>query len=157
MENKKQVQTSSLQLLQEIKIAAGIMRVDTKTQNIDMLEIENRRFLFHPDTGLLVLGRQYGRTSGLPGSHAEELADAGETTNYDSFVRGWIGTGSKYPYGVIHFAPNVETNNPERYERAFQTLEMFYENGAKPQTMIRGFGKQWEQPLSSIITERICC
>lgn len=33
------------------------MRIDTRTQAIDMQQIDNRRFLYNPDTGVLVLGR----------------------------------------------------------------------------------------------------
>lgn len=42
---------------EKIEIAADIMRIDTFTQTIDMQQIDNRRFLFNPRTGVLVLGR----------------------------------------------------------------------------------------------------
>lgn len=69
-----------------------------------MQQIDNRRFMFSPKTGVLVLGRQYKETSLVNASHAVELADAGITKGFDDFVRGWIGTGGAYPKGVIHFA-----------------------------------------------------
>ena len=37
------------------------------------------------------------------------------------------------------------------YERGFTTLEMFWENGAVGETVIRGFGNRWEQPLSALL------
>ena len=55
------------------------MRIDTWTQAIDIQQIDNRRFMYNPDTGLLVLGRQYAVTSLLDSSHAGELAAAGIT------------------------------------------------------------------------------
>ena len=78
------------------------MRIDTRTQAVDMQQIDNRRFMFDPVTGILVLGRQYVVTSLMNSSHAAELADAGITEGFDKFVRGWIGTGGEYPKGVIH-------------------------------------------------------
>ena len=136
----------------KMTISPNIMRIDTCTQTIDIRQIENRRFLFNPHSGILVLGKQYGKTKGLPASHAQELADAGITKNFDSFVCGWIGMGKSYPHGIIHFAPCVDERNVSLFDRAFDTLEMFRENGAVAQTIIRGFGKRWEQPLFSILT-----
>ena len=97
--------------IEKIPIVPEIMRIDTRTQAIDMQQIDNRRFLFNTKTGVLVLGKQFGKTEGLPGSHAEELAAAGIIKDFDSFVRGWIGTGRNYPKGVIHFAPCVDSGN----------------------------------------------
>lgn len=134
-------------------IINGLMRIDTGRQRIDMQQIDNRRFMYNPDTGLLVLGRQYAVTSLLDSSHAGELADAGITKDYDAFVRGWIGTGGDYPKGVIHFSPCVDQRYIRLFDQAFDTLEMFRENGALAGTVIRGFGERWEQPLSGIFTD----
>lgn len=139
--------------IEKIPITADIMRIDTRTQAVDMQQIDNRRFMFDPDTGILVLGRQYAVTSLMNSSHAVELADAGITEGFDKFVRGWIGTGGEYPKGVIHFAPCVDMGNTKLFDRAFDTLEMFRENGALAGTVIRGFGNRWEQPLSAILTD----
>ena len=136
-----------------IAITKEIMRIDTRQQTIDMRQIDNRRFLYDPKTAVLVLGRQYGKTKGLPTSHAEELAGAGITKDFDDFVRGWIGTSRSYPQGIIHFAPCVDEKNTMLFDRAFDTLEMFRENGALAGTVIRGFGNRWEQPLSDIFTD----
>lgn len=123
-------------LIEKIPIVPEIMRIDTRTQAIDMQQIGNRRFLFNPKTGVLVLGRQYQETSLVNASHAVELADAGITKDFDDFVRGWIGTGRNYPKGVIHFAPCVDSGNISLFDRAFDTLEMFREirrtGGAAP-------------------------
>lgn len=139
-------------LIETIPITNDIMRIDTKTQIIDMQQIDNRRFMYNPKTGVLVLGRQYAETSVVNASHASELADAGITKDFDNFVRGWIGVGGDYPKGVIHFAPCVDERNITLFDRAFDTLEMFAENGALAGTVIRGFGKRWEQPLFSILS-----
>lgn len=129
------------------------MRIDTRRQTIDMQQIDNRRFMYNPKNGILVLGCQYAAASTLTSSHAAELADAGITEGYDNFVRGWIGVGGGYPKGVIHFAPCVDARNIKLFSSAFDTLEMFRENGALADTVIRGFGKRWEQPLSDIFTD----
>lgn len=134
-----------------IELTDSIMLIDTASKLFDMQEIDNRRFMYEPKTGVLILGKQYGQVKGLPGSHAEDLARAGITAGYDDYVRGWIGTGREYPQGVIHFAPNVDEKNIPLFERAFDTLEMFRENGAVTETVVRAFGKRWEQPLSAIL------
>jgi len=107
-------------LIEKIPIVPEIMRIDTRTQAIDMQQIGNRRFLFNPKTGVLVLGRQYQETSLVNASHAVELVDSGNISLFD---------------------------------RAFDTLEMFRENGALAGTVVRGFGSRWEQPLSAILTD----
>lgn len=140
-------------LIEKIPIVPEIMRIDTRTQAIDIQKINNRRFLFNPKTGVLILGKQFGKAKGLPGSHAEELAATGITKDFDNFVRGWIGTGRDYPKGVIHFTPCVDSRNIPLFDRAFSTLEMFRKNGALAGTVVRGFGSLWEQPLSAIFTD----
>ena len=87
-------------------------------------------------------------------SHAEEHGTSGAKAPFDSFIRGWIGTGRGYPDGVIHFAPAIDAQNIEQFNRGFSTLEMFNHNGANGKTIIRGFGDVWEQPLSELIFER---
>lgn len=137
---------------QLVPISAAIMKIDTKTQAFNMQEIENRRFMFNPQTEILVLGRQDKKTSRLKASHAVELAEAGITKDFDNFIRGWIGTGKVYPNGVIHFAPNIDKQNIPLFEKGFSALEMFSANGANTKTIIRGFGDTWEQSLSSILS-----
>ena len=82
-----------------------------------------------------------------------DLSNAGIYSGYDDYVRGWIGgTGKEFSSGIIHFAPNVDDRNTELYNRAFDTLEMFAQNGAEAKTIVRALGKRWEQPLFSILT-----
>ena len=87
-----------------------------------------------------------------PRPEADDLAQAGIRSGFDDFVRGWVGTGKSYPAGVIHFAPNVDAQNVSLFNRAFDTLEMFQRNGALPDTVVRGFGRQWEQALSEALS-----
>ena len=138
--------------IEKIPIVPEIMRIDTGTQAIDMQQIGNRRFLFNPKTGVLVLGRQYQETSLVNASHAVELADAGITKDFDDFVWFFFVSDRNYPKGVIHFAPCVDSGNISLFDRAFDTLEMFRENGALAGTVVRGFGSRWEQPVSASLT-----
>lgn len=139
--------------IEKTAITKELMRIDTRRQIIDIQQIDNRRFMYNPKTGILVLGYQYAATSTMVSSHANELTDAGITKGYDDFVRGWIGTGGDYPKGVIHFAPCVDKRNITLFDRAFDTLKMFQGNGALAGTVVRGFGERWEQPLSDIFTD----
>ena len=125
----------------------------TRELFFDMQRIDNRRFMFNPKTGVLLLGVQYKPSKKIYGSHAEDLANARIYCGFDDYVRGWVGTGKDYPHGVIHFAPNVDDRNAALYDRAFKTLEMFSQNGAEAQTVVRALGKRWEQPLFSVLTD----
>ena len=131
-------------------ICNEIMLIDTAVDGFNMQSIENRRFMYSPQTHELILGAQYAEGT-LVSSHADEIAAATPRAAYDSFVRGWVGTGKNYPYGVIHFAPNIVSENVELFDRGFDTLEMFRENGALQETVVRGFGETWEQPLSRLL------
>ena len=137
--------------LEVVPVVPAMMKLDVAVQAFDMQDISNRRFMYNPKTGILILGQQYGKIRGLPGSHAEDLAQAGIKNGFDDFVRGWVGTGKNYPAGIIHFAPNVDAQNISLFNRAFDTLEMFQRNGALPDTVVRGFGRQWEQTLSEVL------
>ncbi|MBR0302553.1 MAG: hypothetical protein IJQ80_01760 [Clostridia bacterium] len=127
--------------------------IDTKNQTFNMQEIDNRRFMFKTKTRNLLLGSQLPPSRKIPGSHPEDLSNAGIYSGYDDYVRGWVGVGKDYPHGVIHFAPNVDDRNTELYNRAFDTLEMFAQNGAEAETVVRALGKRWEQPLFSILSD----
>ena len=136
-----------------LEISNDLMLIDTNRAAFDMQAIQNRRFMFSPQTGELILGKQY-RGSTLFKSHAEEHGESGAKAPFDSFLRGWIGTGKDYKDGVIHFAPAIDAGNTKQFDRAFSTVEMFARNGANGKTVIRGFGDVWEQPLSDLIPER---
>ena len=130
-------QGKPLLTLRPVSIERSMMVLDMKAHSFNMQEIENRRFMYNPKSGVLILGYQYGKTKGLPGSHADDLAMAGIKQKFDDFVRGWVGTGRHYPDGVIHFAPNIDSRNISLFEKGFD--------------VVRAFGNQWEQPLSSIL------
>lgn len=135
-----------------IDISESLMLLDTNKNAIDMLCIDNRRFMFSSKTGELILGKQYhGRE--IIKSHAEEYANSGAKAAFDSFVRGWIGTGRSYKNGIIHFAPPIDEKNCTQFDNAYSALEMFQENGANGKTVVRGFGSKWEQPLKEILQE----
>ena len=129
------------------------MRIDTGQTAFDMQQIENRRFMYQPQTETLILGYQY-KGNHLASSHADEHFKSGAAEPFDSFIRGWIGSGKSYPHGIIHFAPNIPADNVQVFDRAYSTLQMFRDNGAAGNTVIRGFGASWEQPLNQIIIER---
>jgi antirestriction protein ArdC len=126
------------------------MRIDTQRQSFYMQAIRNRRFMFNPQTKTLILGRQYRRDA-LVESHAEEHGRIAPDEPFDDFVRGWVGTGTDYQHGVIHFAPAIVEGSPEQFDRGYLTLEAFARNGAGDTTVVRGFSGAWEQPLSEII------
>ena len=107
--------------------------------------------MYNPNTGILVLGAQLSPSRKIRGSHAEDLSNANIYSGYDDYVRGWVGVGKDYPSGVIHFAPNIDSGNTELYSRAFDTLEMFAQNGADTDTIVRALGKRWEQPMSEVL------
>lgn len=65
--------------IEKTAITKELMRIDTRRQIIDMQQIDNRRFMYNPKTGILVLGYQYAATSTMVSSHANELANAGIT------------------------------------------------------------------------------
>lgn len=137
----------------KVEIIRGLMNIDTNTEYFDMQDIENRRFMYSPQTGTLLLGVQYS-SNAIFYSHAEEHHQIGIREDFDRFVRGWVGTGKGYKQGVIHFAPNIPTNVPEFFNKGFDTLEMFKRNNAKANMVVCGFGRTWEQPLKNIIAER---
>jgi antirestriction protein ArdC len=123
------------------------MLIDTRAAAFDMQGIRNRRFMYSPQSRMLILGRQY-KGGSMQSSHAEEHRSTGTDEPYDDFVRGWVGTGRHYKDGVVHFAPCIDTQDIDRFNKGYDTLRMFSENGANGNTVIRGFGNTWEQPLS---------
>ena len=139
--------------MQKIPLENSLLLIDTKNVSFDMQKIENRRFMYSPQSGELIIGWQY-KGNQLIASHAEEYGQVGAKAPFDSFIRGWVGTGRRYKNGVIHFAPPIDTHDINHFDRGFSTLEMFAANGANSQTVIRGFGDRWEQPLSDLIPEK---
>lgn len=136
---------------ENIQIGKGLMLIDAGRQAFDMQDIDNRRFMYHPQTATLIFGPQRPGGNFIVGSHAEEHGKSGSNVPFDEFTRGWIGTGRSYKDGVIHFAPDISHLYPKEFEKGFDTLVMFQQNGARDQTVIRGFGKLREQPLAGAI------
>ena len=136
--------------VQFIALDSGLILIDTRCCRFNIQTIRNRRFMFSPESGELILGKQY-RGSALRSSHAEEHGQVDAAAPFDAFVRGWIGTGADYRDGVIHLAPAADGQNIELFDSAFSALEMFADNGANKKTVVRGFGGVWEQPLGSIL------
>lgn len=137
-------------IMSEIPLVADLMLIDTNRYRFNILEIENRRFMYSPHSGELILGKQY-KGKGIYLSHAEEYYQAGAISGFDSFIRGWIGVSKSYACGIIHFVPIIVHKNSKLFDSGFSTLEMFSKNGANAKTVIRGFGDKWEQPLGDIL------
>lgn len=97
----------------------------------------NRRFMYCPRTGELILGGNDVAQS----SHAHEHGLSGAEAPYDDFVRGWVGFGGGYRYGVLHFAPPFRLEDVEDiavFDRLYDTLLAFAANGASPKMVLRG-------------------
>ena len=131
------------------KVEKSLMVVDTKREIIDILQITNRRFMYNPQTGILILGDEaYGKS--IAGSHAQEFYDSQAGGCFDDYLRGWIGTSKSYPRGVIHFAPAVIM---EQFDRGFDALQMFARlEGTGGDTVIRGFCRLWEERIGAILS-----
>lgn len=133
-----------------MNITSDIMLIHDD-EHFPFSDIDNRRFMYCPETGELILGRQYASGDCLRSAHSIEHAESGTKTPFDSFARGWVGNGGEYPYGVIHFAPHIDGADPDRFDAGFSTLLMFQRNGAMMETVVRGFGKIWERKMGGII------
>lgn len=129
-------------------IAPHLMVIDTRFEYINIRDIKNRRFMFNPRTGTLILGdEKYGKT--FMGSHAEEFYSSGVFGLYDDYLRGWIGTGGCYRSGVVHFAPAIERST---FDQGFDALKMFSRlEGITARTIVRGFYGVWEEKIGSLL------
>ena len=125
-----------------------LMVIDVKREIIDVLQITNRRFMYHPQTGILILGDEmYGKS--ICSSHAQEFYTSKAEGRFDDYLRGWIGVSRNYPRGIIHFAPAVSM---EQFDRGFDALQMFTRlEGINGDTMVRGFCSQPEKKMSDIL------
>ena len=128
--------------------------VDLNKTKVDLMLVENRRFMYHPD-GWLIMGSE-GTCTGnrLAKSHAEEYGEAASMyalPPYDAFVRGWVGVGRAYKDGIIHFTPPVMAEHLEGFNRAFDFIEVALENGFGTNTVLRGFPGAWEQKIGDVL------
>lgn len=98
-----------------------LMVIDVKREIIDILQITNRRFMYNPQTGTLILGDEmYGKS--ICSSHAQEFHASQAEGRFDDYLRGWIGVSKSYPHGIVHFAPAVSM---EQFDCGFDALQMF--------------------------------
>lgn len=125
-----------------------LMVVNVKREIIDILQITNRRFMYNPQTGILILGDEiYGKT--ICSSHAQEFYTSKAEGRFDDYLRGWIGVSKNYPRGIIHFAPAVSM---EQFDRGFDTLQMFTTlEGTDGDTVVRGFCSLPEKKMSDLL------
>lgn len=141
-------------------ISSSLEVFDLRDSQIDLMTIQNRRFMYHPN-GILILGAEDAtkKTRGVLKSHAEEYGIAAEKVAsalppYDEFVRGWIGVGKHYPDGIIHFAPHVPSVCGSYFEAAFDFIERAAQNGfGSKNCVLRGLGEVWERPASDVLGE----
>lgn len=125
-----------------------LMVVDVKWEIIDILRIDNRRFMYNPQTGILILGNEmYGKS--ICSSHAQEFYASKAEGHFDDYLRGWIGVSKNYPHGIIHFAPAVSI---EQFDRGFDTLLIFTKlEGINGDTFVRGFCSSPEVRLKDLL------
>ena len=119
-----------------------LMVIDVKREIIDILQITNRRFMYNPQTGTLILGDEiYGKT--ICSSHSQEEG------RFDDYLRGWIGVSKSYPHGIVHFAPAVSM---EQFDCGFDALQMFARlEGVNEDTIVRGFCTMPEQRMGDLL------
>ena len=125
------------------------LRINTKQQTFDIRGVQNRRFMYNPNTGTLLLGRHIPNDITMDFRRDHERM--GNKEPYDDFIRGIVGYGGEYKNGVIHFISPIEKTEGKRFNDGYSTLKMFARNGAEDDTVVRGFPRDWEQPLSKVI------
>ena len=125
-----------------------LMTVNVKREIIDILQIANRRFMYNPPTGILILGDEmYGKS--ICSSHSQEFYASKAEGCFDDYLRGWICVSKNYPRGIIHFAPVVSM---EQFDRGFDTLQMFTKlEGINGDTVIRGFCGLPEKKMGDLL------
>lgn len=143
--DKKNCKTGKRMKRQVEKI---LMVINVKWEIIDILQITNRRFMYNPQTGTLILGDEiYGKT--ICSSHSQEFHASRAEGCFDDYLRGWIGTSKSYPHGIIHFAPAVIM---EQFDRGFDALQMFAGlEGVNGDTIVRGFCTLPEQRMGDLL------
>lgn len=132
----------------ERQVEKSLMVINIRREIIDILRITNRRFMYDPRTGILLLGDEiYGKS--IRSSHAQEFHASKAGGCFDDYLRGWVGTSRQYPHGIVHFAPAVSM---EQFDRGFDTLQMFARlEDINGDTIVRGFCSLSEVRLSEIL------
>ena len=130
------------------RVEKSLMVIRVKWEIIDILQIANRRFMYNPQNGTLILGDEiFGRN--ICSSHSQEFYASKAEGRFDDYLRGWIGTSKNYPQGIVHFAPAV---GMEQFDRGFDTLQMFTRlEGINGDTVVRGFCALTEQRLGDLL------
>lgn len=133
----------------------GVTVIHTDTERFDFLGIGNRRYLFNPKTGTLVLGaEQPYNPLYMKGNHCEEFCEAEEVADeesFDEFARGWVGTERGYGNGVVALNGLIGPMTEEWFNQNFDTLLMFQKNGALPTTVVLRFGLTMRQHMADLI------
>ena len=110
------------------------------SDNFDLTQYKNTRFMYNPNTKQIILGSEYDSVE--DGSHADLYYNAMNNTNIgydDFFIKGWIGFGGrKYKNGVIHFAPNIRPEQSEVVMQAIDLVEKLKKHGFTDNTWVRG-------------------
>lgn len=139
-----------------VRVCDHVFCVDLNRTSVDLMQVKNRRFMYHSN-GLLIMGAEdTAKGNKLIGSHAEEYHDASKLyvlPPYDDFIRGWIGVGGKYKDGIIHFAPAIPANNIKMLDKAFDFIEAALANGFSRKAVLRGFPGAWEQKINAVLPE----
>lgn len=124
----------------ERQVEKSLMVVNVRREIIDVLRITNRRFMYDPRTGVLLLGDE---------TYGKSIHDSQAGGRFDDYLRGWVGTSRRYPRGIVHFAPAVSM---EQFDRGFDTLLMFARlEGINGDTVVRGFCSLPETRLGGIL------
>lgn len=98
----------------ERQVEKSLMVINVRWKIIDALQITNRRFMYNPRTGILLLGNEiYGKS--IRSSHAQEFHESEVGGSFDDYLRGWVGTSRQYPRGIVHFAPAVSMEQFDSY------------------------------------------
>lgn len=96
----------------------------------------NRRFIYHAQHNVLVLGLGIHGDS----THAQEWHASNSTGVFDETVRGWVGCGGGYPQGIIHFAPQVMLDQGiERVDAAYALIDHLMALGLSNNTTLKNF------------------
>ena len=128
------------------------MTINVKTEIINILQIENRRFMYNPHIGILILGDEiYGES--ILSSHSQEFYQSKAGGCFDDYLRGWIGTSIIYPHGIIHFSPAI---GKTQFDRGVDTLQMFTNlRGVSHNTIVRGFCNLPEEKIGELLPASI--
>ncbi len=150
-------ETGTLILVSEKKYrecpANCIVSIDLNKERFDIKKIKNRRFIYIQKFNTVILG---GNDAGK-NSHVNEYWEIiGSNMGFDDTARGWVGFHEEYyPDGIIHFSPGYTKEHivawPYLYDRMYDALLMFMQNGANSNTKVRGFGSRNDMDMGDFM------